>query len=145
MWDVHREAVSKDRVVEAHEAQMLQPLHLVVAVVHEPLVEPRQRRRLPHHHVRLLRIALEALHRRQQRRVVLRVPLREEIVLILQTTSEEYVKMFLRTERRTTMTRNAGVQGLFGPGDSLGGARGEKEGKATVSRSIASFCSCSRA
>ena len=141
MWDVHRESIGETRVVEAHEAQMLQPLHLGVAVV----LEPRQRRRLPHHHVRLLRIALEALHRRQQRRVVLRVPLREEIVLILQTMSEEYVKMFLRTERRTTMTRNAGVQSLFGPGDSLGGARGEKEGKATVSRSIASFCSCSRA
>ena len=113
--NVHGEAAREHLKVVAHKAQVLQPLHLVVPVVHEPLVEPRHGRHLAHHHVRLLRVALEALHARQQRRVGLVVPLREEVV----------VQALLRAEGAAALLGNARVQLRLGVGDALGGSLGE--------------------
>ena len=90
--NVHREAARQNLEVEADPAQMLQPLHFVVPIVDEPLIEPREMGRPFHHHVstnqiarnrgkRLLFVAFEALHRRQKGFIIIIVPLSEEIVL----------------------------------------------------------------
>ena len=93
MRHIHSEAIGKDREHIASVSQMLQPLHLVIRVVHEPLIERRQKRRLLDHDIpsnqpakqplRLLRVPLKASHGRELRSVGCVVPLREVIVVQL--------------------------------------------------------------
>ena len=60
MRHIDREAMRKHTKGVPAIAQVLQPLHLVVPVVQEALVEGRQARRLLHHHVRLGKEVTEA-------------------------------------------------------------------------------------
>ena len=93
MWHVHSKSISKNRKHISSVSQMLQPLHLVICIVHKSLIKRRQKRRLLHHDIpsnqpaqrplRLLRIPLKAPHRRQLRRVGLAVPLREVVIMQL--------------------------------------------------------------
>lgn len=81
MRHIDREAMRKHAKRVPAIAQVLQPLHLVVPVVQEALVEGRQAGRFLHHHVRLLCVALEALHVGQVLRVRLHHPSRRVVVV----------------------------------------------------------------
>lgn len=65
MRDVHGVPIRENAVPVADIAQMLQPLHLVVGVVHERLIEPRQSGMSLHHHVRLLCVRRQTAHIQQ--------------------------------------------------------------------------------
>ena len=65
MRHIDREAMRKHAKGVPAIAQVLQPLHLVVGVVHEGLVEPRQSGMSLHHHVRLLCVRRQTAHIQQ--------------------------------------------------------------------------------
>ena len=62
MRQIHRERVRRDIEPVPRGSQVLEQLHLVVPVIHKPLVEQRRRRRVPQQHVRLLEVREEAAH-----------------------------------------------------------------------------------
>ena len=64
MWHVHHEGVVQDEELESSRAQMLDLLHLVVPVVHKPLIVQRSGIQPREQHVRLLHVCDEALHLR---------------------------------------------------------------------------------
>ena len=82
VWNINGECTLQDGELVPGIAQVLDPADLVLAVVHEALVEQRKMRRHLHHHIRLLLVALEAGDEVQRTRVVL-VPLGSEVVLII--------------------------------------------------------------
>lgn len=107
MRHIDREAMRKHAKGVPAIAQVLQPLHLVVPVVQEALVEGRQARRLLHHHVRLLCAALEAHHVGQVLRVRLHHPPRRVVV----------VKPVPRAEAITLAVTNAMQELVLLPGE----------------------------
>ena len=121
MRHVHGEAHRQHRKTVSPVPQVLNPLDLVVRVVHEALVEPRQVRRLPHDDVGLLGIGLEAGDGRQQVIVGERVPAHEEVG----------VEPVEGAEATALAPLRASPQRLLGVGEDVEHARGERRRRAT--------------
>ena len=89
------------RMRDVHIAQMLQPLHLVLGVVHVGLIEPRQSGMSLHHHVRLLCVRRQTAHIQQ-------IALGEEPVAAV-----VIVEMLSGTEGLTSLLVQTGPQLLL--------------------------------
>lgn len=81
MRHVHRVALREHMELEAQVSQVLDPLHLVEAVVDEAFVKERQPFPPLHHHIGLQKPLLEAGHTRGRHGRRQRHPLVREIVL----------------------------------------------------------------
>lgn len=81
MLDIDGEALRQHIELVAEQTQMRDPLHLVLSVVHEPLVEARRLLRQLHEHVGLLNVVQHARHLRHVRVRRKRHPLVEVVTL----------------------------------------------------------------
>lgn len=110
MRKVHCKCVVENEEREARLTQVLHKLHLVVAVVHEPLVEQRQLRRQTNQQVRLHEVCHKATNARHVRRRRRHEPFRHHVHLHVNSNLGGHVGANQTLVRHAVASSDAGNQ-----------------------------------
>lgn len=119
MRQIHRERVRRDIEPVPGRSQVLEQLHLVVPVIHEPLVEQRRVRRVPQQHVRLLEVRQEAAHPHERDIRGDREPVGQDVELEMSGFPREDVCPDARFGGEAGLGEEAGLEGGFVGGKVL--------------------------